>query len=114
VGNPDSEATFPFGEDGKPLTFGGMEVTTRLEEGPLREITSRTKGTYVSLRDGMYPLGALFETQIVRGGDREFSEDALPQYQQRYVWFLVPAFVLLALSSAVGDGRRWTNGGVKP
>jgi len=112
VGNPTTISSIPFGEEA--LTFGGARVETKLEEGPLKEIARRTGGTYVSLQDAGYPLGVLFETRIMAGGDREFGDDALPQYYQRYALLLVPAFALLALSSAIGDGRRFRHGGEKP
>jgi Ca-activated chloride channel family protein len=103
VGDPQTFSPIPLGDS--LLTHDGKKVLTRLEEKPLQEIARRTGGTYLPLRTYDYPLGEEFFAQIASGAIREHGEDILPVYRQRYVWFLAPAFCLLALTMAVGDRR---------
>jgi hypothetical protein len=104
VGNPASASTIPF--DDEVLFHDGDKVWTKLEEGPLQEIARATDGAYVPMRTSDYPLGELFLERIATGAIREHGEDALPVYRQRFAWFLGPAFGMLLLAIAVGDGTR--------
>jgi Ca-activated chloride channel family protein len=82
--------------------YQGEPVYTRLEEKPLREIARITGGTSVVEDGGRLALGRLFRQQLEPRGVHEDSDDALPQYRQRYAWFLGPALALLALEMALG------------
>jgi len=80
--------------DGKP-------VLTRLEEKPLREIAQITRGTYVAMQTRPVALGRLYLDLVADKPVREETDDALPVYQPRYLWFLTPAFVLLLAGFAL-------------
>jgi Ca-activated chloride channel homolog len=95
----------PFGE-GEELYHDGDKVLTKLEEKPLREIAHRTRGQYVPLGTGSYPLGELYLSRIAPGGEYEHRADVLPVYHQRAAWFLAPGIALLALSLFLDEGRR--------
>ena len=49
---------------------------------------------------------AVFLEQLATGAVREQGDDTLPVYEQRYAWFLGPAFGLLFLTMILGDGSR--------
>jgi Ca-activated chloride channel family protein len=102
IGDPNTANIIPL--DTGPLLYEGQPVRTRLEEAPLREIAESTGGTYISARTRTLPLGELYLDLIESQPRREDSDDALPVYQQRYAWFLAPAFGLLALFTLLGDG----------
>jgi Ca-activated chloride channel family protein len=104
VGIGDPNAASPIRLDGGPLMYDGQPVRTRLEESPLRDIAESTGGTYTSARTRTLPLGELYLDTIENQARREDSDDALPVYQQRYAWFLAPAFAFLALFTFLGDG----------
>jgi hypothetical protein len=72
----------------------------------LRGIAEMTGGTYTPARTRTLPLGALYLDAIDNLPEREDSDDALPVYQQRYAWFLAPAFGFLVLFVFLGDGSR--------
>lgn len=82
---------------GEWLTYGGKEVMTRLEVAPLREIARKTGGTVLEAGTRAVALGEFYD-QLARQSDREDSPEALPVYRPRYAWFLLPAFLLLALA----------------
>jgi Ca-activated chloride channel family protein len=92
--------------DGKGfLTFGGKEVETRLEEAPLSEIARRTGGEYIRAGTTRVPLGEHYLALASPAGDED-SPESLPVYRQRQTWFLLPAFVCLALTLIVPDRRK--------
>src|SRR5262245_50722494 len=102
VGTPGKPKRIPrfYAEDGK-------QVWTTLQEKPLQEIARLTGGAYVPMyADENYPLGEKFLEEMVTTAESEHGEDALPVYEQRYAWFLVPAFGLLLLTMVIGDGSR--------
>jgi hypothetical protein len=86
------------------LRHDGQPVLTRLEETPLREIAELTGGTYTEARTRTLPLGSIYLDTIAGQPQREDSDDALPVYQQRYAWFLLPALGFLAMFTFLGDG----------
>jgi len=103
LGNPDQASPIRVG--GIVLMHEGTEVRTRLEEAPLREIAELTRGTYIPGRTRTLPLGQIYLDLIASKGEREHTDDALPVYQQRYAWFLLPAFGLLILATLVPEER---------
>jgi Ca-activated chloride channel family protein len=105
VGDPDVDSTIPT-PDGPLQDPDGATVKTRLREGPLREIAEITDGVYIPAHTRALPLGRLFRERIESRPVRDDAEDSLPQYQQRYAWFLGGALALLALSIVVSGFRR--------
>jgi len=104
IGDPNTARVIRL--DAGPLMHDGQPVRTRLEEAPLRAIAELTGGTYTSARTRTLPLGSIYLDAIANQPQREDSDDALPVYQQRYVWFLGPALAFLALFMFLGDGSR--------
>jgi Ca-activated chloride channel family protein len=102
IGDPNRDSVIRL--DSGPLMHDEQPVRTRLEETPLREIAEITGGTYTSARTRTLPLGDLYLDTIADQPQREDSDDTLPVYQQRYLWFLGPALGFLALYTFLGDG----------
>jgi Ca-activated chloride channel family protein len=92
----------------KPIRLDdGKEVLTRLEEEPLREIARLTGGEYFPAHNETLRLGRVYLDWIANREVREDRDDALPVFQQRYAWFFLPAFVLLAGALAIPDRLSW-------
>jgi Ca-activated chloride channel family protein len=92
--------------DGKGyLTYQDKVVKTRLEEAPLREIARRTEGSYLLGGTQRVGLGEYYLALASRAGDED-SPERLAVSKQRQGWFLLPAFVFLALTLLVPDRRK--------
>lgn len=97
VGVGDPEHDSPITTANGRLRFEGREVTSRLHAAPLREIASKTGGTFVASHLGSVGLDALFRDRIEFAPTREAIANTLPQPIGRQFWFLA-----LALLSIVG------------
>jgi Ca-activated chloride channel family protein len=105
IGDPDMGSTIPT-PSGPLQDDDGNPVTTRLREGPLREIAELTEGIYIPAHTQALPLGRLFRERIESRPVREDVEDSLPQYQQHYPYFLGAALGLLSCSVVVSGFSR--------
>jgi Ca-activated chloride channel homolog len=99
IGDPERASPIPVPGYGN-LQFHGQIITTQLQEKPLQEIAFQTGGSYTPGRTKALPLGDLLQT------GREFGEDTLPVYRQRYPWFFAIALAFLAMHLAIGETRR--------
>jgi Ca-activated chloride channel family protein len=108
-GSPN-EADYLY-HDGERLSYDGKLVTTKLNEDCLREIASRTGGSYLPAQTAVPPLGVFVQHILDADELREEvpSDGLLPVYQLRYAWFLLPAVVLFALAMMLTDGPPWSN-----
>jgi Ca-activated chloride channel family protein len=86
------------------LTYNDKEVLTRREDAPLQEIARRTNGRLIRAGARRALLGDEYLDLAGRAGDED-SPDALPVYRQRHRWFLLPCFVLLALTLVLPEVR---------
>ncbi len=102
VGDPDKEHEIRLPEGGW-LMDGAKRARTRLEEGPLHEITQRAGGRLHRLGAGPIDLTSYYLRWVRESA--EDSPDNLPAYHQRQGWFLVPAFLLLALAVWLPETR---------
>ncbi len=93
-GDPDSDSMLAK----SLLRPDETPFTTRLTEAPLQEIAEVTQGRYIPAHDTAVPLGAIYLDSIATRTMRDDAEDTLVGLQPRYVWFLLPAFLLLACS----------------
>ena len=105
VGDPDTANPIP--QPGGSLAFEGEVVTTKLEEGPLRDIARLTGGVYVPARTKALPLGKLFREQMEQRAVRESDPDVLPLLHQRASWFLLAALLFLTGEILAGGGWRF-------
>jgi tetratricopeptide (TPR) repeat protein len=108
IGDPARDSSIPFGD--ASLTFHGTPVLTRLHEDPLREIATRTRGTYVTAGTAKPDLAGFVRDTLNQFPTREAIAGTLPQPAPRQLWFLLPALVLLLilipLSAAIRAGGR--------
>jgi Ca-activated chloride channel family protein len=104
VGDPENVSPILLAEG--PMERDGELVTTRLEEGSLREIARLTGGVYVPAHTKALPLGKLFHEQMELRAVRENDADALPLLNQRAPWFFAAAFGWLALEILLGARGR--------
>lgn len=95
-GDPDDESELPF-------TYA-EKVSTRLREGPLRDMARLSGGTYTPARKNDLPLATVYRECIEPLPVQESEEDTLPGYEQRYTWFLGAALAFLFLDTIVGMG----------
>jgi Ca-activated chloride channel homolog len=107
VGDPREAHPIRVGND--VLRYGGVPIATKLNESLLQEITRRTNGIYFPAHQSALPLGKLMRGYLETQPDLAASpatqdEIRLPQAEPRYVWFLLPAFLLLAMTMVWGDG----------
>lgn len=107
IGDPVEGRPVPGGEKGY-LLHKGKPVVSKLMEAPLRAIAERTKGSYTAARTGPIGLVELFRSKIEPGPKRESVDEALPEYRQRYPWFIGAALALLALEMLAGRTTRRT------
>jgi len=84
IGNPDQPRTIVLGKE-------MAEVSTQLQEQPLMQIASETRGQYIAARMNPPQLGEFFRTQLEPLPSREVSDDTIPLPKERYPWFLAPA-----------------------
>jgi Ca-activated chloride channel family protein len=105
IGDPLEAHSIPAGKE--RLLFEGQPVQTKLNEDLLREIAQRTGGTYLPAHGQTLPLGSLIQYLLDADAWREVqpSPGALPVYQQRYQWFLLPAVLLFMVSMLLNEGR---------
>jgi Ca-activated chloride channel family protein len=104
VGDPDNASPIPLGEG--PAERDVETVTTKLDEGPLREIARLTGGVYVPAHTKALPLGKLFREQMELRAVRDNDADALPLLSQRAPWFFASAFGWLAFEILLGGRGR--------
>ena len=71
----------------------------------LREIARRTAGEYILAGTQRIALGDHYLALASRAGVED-SPESLPVYRQRQGWFLLPAFVFLALTLLIADRRK--------
>jgi Ca-activated chloride channel family protein len=112
IGDPGEASPIPTANG--PLELDGAVVTTKLEEGPLRDIARLTGGVYVPAHTKALPLGKLFREQIEERAVRESEADALPLLRQRAPWFFAMAFGWLALEILLGGSLRLRFRGLRP
>lgn len=109
IGDPARPSPIPAppGEQGF-LRYQDQQVSSRLQERPLRAIADRTEGVYIPAHTLVLPLGRVFRETLEPRGRRQSGDlpdtAALPVYQQRASWFLALALGFLSLTMVVADG----------
>ena len=87
-GNPDQKRNIDLGE---------QPVPTQLQEQPLQQIASETRGEYIPARMNSPQLGEFFRAKLELLPSREVSDDTIPLPKERYPWFLAPALVFFLI-----------------
>jgi Ca-activated chloride channel family protein len=79
------------------LIFNEEPFETRLQEEPLKQIASETRGQYLAARKETYPLGEFFRTRIEPLPSREVGDETVPLLKERYAWFLTLSLLFFAI-----------------
>jgi Ca-activated chloride channel homolog len=106
IGDPFKAETIPVGRE--LLMFNGEPVRTTLNEDLLRQIARATGGEYLPARTSDFQLGAVVQQLLDADELREETptDSALPIYQLRYFWFLLPAVLLFMLTMLLNEGPK--------
>jgi Ca-activated chloride channel homolog len=115
IGSPDGVPIPDFDANGRRTGFmrddDGNVVTTRLEEGVLRQIANATGGRYVPAYSGTTALQALVE-EIAEGEGTELESRQVTQFEEQFQIFLGLAILMLLLETLIPDRKRtreaWT------
>jgi len=103
-GDPKDAQTIPLGRD--VFLFDGKPILSKLNEERLQEIARQTDGRYLKAHTNALDLGVfvphLLDIDELREG--EPIENAVPVYQLRYAWPLLPAAFLFMLTFALNEG----------
>ncbi|MBW2261650.1 MAG: VWA domain-containing protein [Deltaproteobacteria bacterium] len=94
-------------QDGFMRDSGGSYVTTSLSaegEEMLGSLASSTGGTYTRSAPGKISLPAV-EREIRKLKQSELKARKVTIYEEFYLWFLIPALILLVLETMPGDAR---------
>jgi Ca-activated chloride channel family protein len=91
VGGVSTPAVLEFGTDVPDF------VGTQLQEEPLKRIARDTGGAYLAARRDTPNPGEFFRTHIEPNPSRLFTDDQIPQPNERYPWFLAPALALFVV-----------------
>lgn len=99
-------------QDGFMRDDGGSYVTTSLSDeaqAALKKLASATGGTYTRSAPGKVSLPAV-EKEIRKLKQSELKARKVTIYDEFYLWFLIPALVLLVLETIPGDARMKLHG----
>lgn len=109
IGSRSGEPVPEVSEDGQVLGYmkkdDGSFVTTRLDEKTLTEIASLTKGKYLAMdpkKFGVEPILA----EISKLKKSESKSRLIRHYDEVYMWFLLPGFLLLLIEACIPERRR--------
>jgi len=84
--------------EGGTIHYQGSEVRSKLLEQPLEQLAQATGGVYVPAQDRRVDLGEFYrdfiETAKLQTGGEEREQSIRDEL---FIWFLLPAFFLLAL-----------------
>lgn len=109
IGSPSGEPVMQYDEQGEPTGYAtdkdGKPQMTRLDAGTLEQLAKASKGEYVHVQADDFGLDKV--RKLVEGLVTAQRESAVEvNYEEGFVFFLVPAVVFLALSLTLGDRRR--------
>lgn len=109
IGSTSGEPVMQYDEHGEPVGYAtdkdGKPQMTRLDSGTLEQLAKLTKGAYVHVGTEQFGLDEI--RRHVEGLSAAQRESAIELHREEgFIFFLVPAIVLLALALALGDRRR--------
>ena len=111
VGSLDGEL-IPSSDAGNRPGFvkdsSGNVVKSALHEDILSKLAVATGGTYVRSAPGDFGLERVYDQGIAQLKRDDRDSRMTKAYEDRFVWLLGMAFVLLTLEAAITDRRRKT------
>ncbi len=78
----------------------GQVVKSRLDEGTLRKIADKTEGVFVRGSASDLGLESLYEEYLAKLDKREGKSTLEKRMEHRFLWLLVPAWMLLVVEPA--------------
>lgn len=104
VGTPQGEPIPDFDERGNQIGFkkdeSGQIVLSKLDEVTLQKVALATNGRYFRAGPSQMELDALFD-ELSTLEKKEMEGRLFTEFEQRFHYFLLPAFLLLALEMAL-------------
>jgi Ca-activated chloride channel homolog len=109
IGSTSGEPVMQYDENGEPVGYAtdkdGKPQMTRVDAATLEQLAKATKGTYVHVHADRFGLDEV--RKQVEGLAAAQRESALEIHREEgFVFFVIPAIVLLSISLALGDRRR--------
>jgi Ca-activated chloride channel family protein len=109
IGSRSGEPIPLTNEDGTVAGYmpkpGGGFVTTQLDEKTLKEIASITKGQYLPMDPRSFGVEPIAK-EIGKLKKSESQSRLIRHYDEVYLWFLLPGFLLLLLQQLLPERRR--------
>lgn len=111
IGTPQGEPIPEFDERGNQIGFkkdeNGQVVLSRLDEVTLQKVALATNGRYFRAGPAQMELDALFD-ELSTLEKKEMEGRLFTEFEQRFHYFLIPAFLLLAVEMALPARPRRT------
>ncbi len=108
IGTPQGEPIPDFDERGNQIGFkkdeNGQVVLSKLDEITLQKVALATEGRYFRAGPSEMELDALFD-ELSTLEKKEMEGRLFTEFEQRFHFFLFPAFLLLALEMALPNRR---------
>ncbi len=106
IGTPDG-SILPSGVsgEGSKRDAQGRVIISKLNEALLKEIASRTKGTYFRAARGEFEVTRLVQ-EISQMKQKGFKSDWSVEYEENFQFFLLAAFVLLLVEMFLSERKR--------
>ncbi|MFQ5952263.1 MAG: VWA domain-containing protein [Candidatus Omnitrophota bacterium] len=109
IGTAEGEIIPIITESGKKTFLKDAEgniVKTQLGEDLLKKIAFDTGGAYVRSTGAEFGLDLIYDQELSKFERQEFKSKMEKQYNERFQWPLVFAFVLLFIEPLIGDKRK--------
>lgn len=101
-------APIPIYENGRQIDYkkdnAGNIVLTKLDETTLKEIASKADGKYFNALGFQTELEQIFD-ELSQIEKTEYGSKRITDYEDKYYYFLLPAFLLLLLEIFVNDKK---------
>ncbi len=81
-------------------------VSSKLDEETLRTISLNTGGAYYPTRADSFELTEIYEHMEQRRQQKLLRSQFVSQYEERYLYFLIPAFACLIIEMMLSDRKR--------
>ena len=116
IGTPAGEPIPAFDDKGKEIGFkkdqSGQVVLSKLDEVTLQKVALATNGRYFRTGPGGMELDELF-TELDKLEKREMEGRLFTEFEERFHYFLIPAFLFLLLELVIPEARGMTMGRIR-
>lgn len=83
----------------------GKVITSKLDELALEKIALQTGGKYFRATTQELELKEVYE-EILKMEKKTFKSEQFSQYEDRYHWFLIPAFIILLFEMLLSERKN--------